>query len=51
MHFRIFRYDPDKDARPYMQDYQLALEPTDVMLLDALVRLKEQDDTLSLRRS
>ncbi len=51
MHFRIFRYDPDKDAKPYMQDYQLALEPTDVMLLDALVRLKEQDDTLSLRRS
>ncbi len=51
MHFRIFRYDPDKDAKPYMQDYQLALEPTDVMLLDALVRIKEQDDTLSLRRS
>ena len=51
MHFRIFRYDPDKDAKPYMQDYQLALEPSDVMLLDALVRIKEQDDTLSLRRS
>ena len=51
MHFRIFRYDPDKDSRPYMQDYQVALEPSDVMLLDALVRIKEQDDTLSLRRS
>jgi len=51
MHFRIFRYDPDKDAKPYMQDYQVALEPSDVMLLDALVRVKEQDDTLSLRRS
>jgi succinate dehydrogenase / fumarate reductase iron-sulfur subunit len=51
MHFRIFRYDPDKDAKPYMKDYQLALEPSDVMLLDALVRIKEHDDTLSLRRS
>jgi succinate dehydrogenase / fumarate reductase, iron-sulfur subunit len=51
MHFRIFRYDPDKDAKPYMQDYQVQLEPTDRMLLDALVRIKEQDDSLSLRRS
>ncbi len=49
--FEIYRYDPDKDAKPYMQDYQVALEPSDVMLLDALVRIKEQDDTLSLRRS
>ena len=51
MHFRIFRYDPDKDKAPYMQDYRIELEPTDRMLLDALVRIKEQDDTLSLRRS
>jgi succinate dehydrogenase / fumarate reductase iron-sulfur subunit len=51
MHFRIFRYDPDKDSKPYMKDYELALEPSDVMLLDALVRIKEQDDTLSVRRS
>ena len=51
MHFRIFRYDPDKDAKPYMQDYELQLEPSDRMLLDALVRIKEQDDSLSLRRS
>jgi len=51
MHFRIFRYDPDKDSKPYMKDYELKLEPSDVMLLDALVRLKEQDDTLSVRRS
>ena len=34
---RIYRYDPDKDAKPYMQDYDVALEPTDRMLLDALV--------------
>jgi succinate dehydrogenase iron-sulfur subunit len=52
MRFRIFRYDPEKDAKPYMKDYDVQLDPHDRMLLDALVRIKEQvDDTLSLRRS
>ncbi len=52
MKFRIFRYDPYKDARPYMKDYDVQLDPHDRMLLDALVRIKEQvDDSLSLRRS
>ncbi len=51
MKFRIQRYDPDKDARPYFQDYDVAMGPADRMLLDALVRIKAVDDTLSLRRS
>ena len=51
MRFRIYRYEPEKDARPRMQDYEVALEPTDRMLLDALVRIKAQDDTLAFRRS
>jgi succinate dehydrogenase / fumarate reductase iron-sulfur subunit len=51
MRFSIYRYDADKDARPRMQDYELSLEPTDRMLLDALIRLKAQDDSLSFRRS
>jgi len=51
MKFRVHRYDPDKDAQPYMKDYDVQLEPTDQMLLDALVRIKEQDDSLALRRS
>jgi succinate dehydrogenase / fumarate reductase iron-sulfur subunit len=51
MKFRIQRYDPDKDARPYFQDYDVAMGPADRMLLDALVRIKAIDDTLSLRRS
>jgi len=49
--FRIYRYDPDKDEKPYMKDYDVRLDPHDRMLLDALVRIKEQDDSLSLRRS
>jgi succinate dehydrogenase iron-sulfur subunit len=51
MKFRIFRYDPDRDEKPVMKDYDIQLDPHDRMLLDALVRIKEQDDTLSLRRS
>jgi len=51
MRFRIFRYDPDKDEKPRMQDYEVSLDPHDRMLLDAIVRIKEQDDGLSLRRS
>jgi succinate dehydrogenase / fumarate reductase iron-sulfur subunit len=51
MRFKIYRYDPDKDSQPYMQDYDLKLESTDSMLLDALIRIKQQDDSLTLRRS
>ena len=51
MKFRIYRYDPEKDAKPYVQDYDVALDPHDRMLLDALMRVKAVDDTLSFRRS
>ena len=51
MKISVYRYDPDKDARPYLQDYDVRLEQTDRMLLDALVRIKAEDDTLAFRRS
>ena len=51
MRLSIYRYDPDKDDKPRMQDYDVALEPTDQMLLDALVRAKTMDDSISFRRS
>ena len=51
MKFRIYRYDPDKDAKPYMQDYDVQMQATEPMLLDALIRIKATDDSLSLRRS
>ena len=51
MRFSIYRYNPDADAKPYMRAYDIALEPTDRMLLDALVRIKAHDDTFSFRRS
>ena len=52
MKFSIYRYDPDKDAKPYMQDLDVELLPTDKMLLDALQRIKaDNDDSVSYRRS
>ena len=49
---KIYRYDPDKDAKPYMQDVTVELQDTDKMLLDALQRIKSDvDDSLALRRS
>jgi succinate dehydrogenase / fumarate reductase flavoprotein subunit len=51
MQFKIYRYDPDKDDAPYMQDISVEVEPTDRKLLDALTKLKAKDDTMSYRRS
>lgn len=51
MRFSIYRYNPDVDKKPYMQDYDIVLLPTDKKLLDALTRLKVIDDSLSFRRS
>ena len=51
MKFSIYRYNPESDAAPRMQDYEVLLKPTDCMLLHALIRIQEMDDTLALRRS
>ena len=52
VHLKIYRYDPDKDSKPYMQDVTVELQDTDKMLLDALQRIKSDvDDSLALRRS
>ena len=49
--FQIYRYDPDRDERPRMQTIELDLDGSERMLLDALIRLKSVDPTLSFRRS
>jgi succinate dehydrogenase / fumarate reductase iron-sulfur subunit len=49
--FSIYRYNPETDARPRMQDYELPDEGGGTMLLDALLLLKQQDDSLGFRRS
>ena len=48
---KIFRYNPEKDKKPYFEKYILDAEPTD-RILDLLERIKgEEDGTLSFRRS
>src|SRR4026209_477669 len=49
--FQIYRYDPEKDAKPYMQTIEIELDGNERMLLDALMKLKAVDPTLSFRRS
>ena len=51
MRFRIYRFNPETDKEPYMKDYQLDNVSSDMMLLDALLLLKEQDPELGFRRS
>lgn len=51
MRFRIYRYNPEVDSKPYMQDYKLAETQPDMMLLGALEKIREQDESLTFRRS
>ncbi|MFL6622004.1 MAG: succinate dehydrogenase iron-sulfur subunit [Sulfurifustaceae bacterium] len=52
MRLSIYRYNPETDAKPYMQSYAIEPRPEDRMLLDVLERLKgEVDDSLTFRRS
>jgi succinate dehydrogenase / fumarate reductase iron-sulfur subunit len=60
--FSIYRFDPEKDKKPRMQNFTLELPEEkhtsgehvekDMMLLEALIRIKdEQDPSLTFRRS
>ena len=42
MKFRIQRYDPEKDAKPHFQDYDVEMGPADRMLLDAKTEKRER---------
>lgn len=51
--FHVYRWNPDQPTeKPQMQSYQLDLNKTGPMMLDALIRIKnELDPTLTFRRS
>jgi|TARA_B110000259_G_C13997927_1_gene395158 succinate dehydrogenase / fumarate reductase iron-sulfur subunit len=51
MKISIYRFDPDKDKKPYMQDYDVEVTNKEVMLLDLLIKIKAMDDSLSMRMS
>ena len=47
----VYRYNPDIDYEPYMQDFSFDDEGKDMMVLDVLEKLKVIDPTLVFRRS
>merc|ERR1719324_714429 len=50
--FKIYRYDPEQQAKPFMQEYNIDLNECGPMILDALIKVKDQvDSTLAFRRS
>jgi succinate dehydrogenase / fumarate reductase iron-sulfur subunit len=52
MQVSIYRYDPDKDVAPYTQHFEVDIpEGRDLMVLDVLALVKEQDPSISYRRS
>jgi succinate dehydrogenase/fumarate reductase-like Fe-S protein len=48
---QVYRYNPYRDAAPYMQSKSLPEEFRNQMVLDALEYLRERDPTLAYRRS
>ena len=50
--FRIYRWDPDSSDPPRVDSYEIDLERCGPMVLDALIKIKnEVDSTLTFRRS
>ena len=49
---RILRFDPERDAKPHWESYQVECDPKMDRVLDLLHRVKyEQDGSLTFRRS
>merc|ERR1712154_444006 len=50
--FGIYRYDPDTMKKPFLQEYTIDLKTCGPMILDALIKIKDEvDPTLTFRRS
>src|SRR5580698_6711375 len=50
--FRIYRFDPASGERPRVDSYDVDMDSCGPMVLDALLKIKNEiDPTLSLRRS
>ncbi|MGQ0618533.1 MAG: succinate dehydrogenase iron-sulfur subunit [Panacagrimonas sp.] len=50
--FKVYRYDPDSGANPRVDTYDLDMDACGPMVLDALIKIKNEiDPTLTFRRS
>jgi len=48
MKFSIYRFNPEQDAKPYMQDFGQPIGAGDHMLLDVIVRIKAWTSPVSI---
>jgi succinate dehydrogenase / fumarate reductase iron-sulfur subunit len=52
LHLSLYRFDPEKDHRPYMSDYIIEMNDSgNMMVIDAIRKAQEQDSTVTFRRS
>ena len=52
MQVSVYRFNPETDDRPYMKDYTVEIpEGRDLMVLDVMALIKEQDPSVTYRRS
>ncbi|KAK6128295.1 hypothetical protein DH2020_037964 [Rehmannia glutinosa] len=50
--FQIYRWNPDSPQKPELQDFEIDLKECGPMVLDALIKIKNEiDPTLTFRRS
>jgi succinate dehydrogenase / fumarate reductase iron-sulfur subunit len=50
--FQVYRYDPNGEGNPSVDTYEVDIDKCGPMVLDALIKIKnEMDSTLSFRRS
>lgn len=50
--FRVYRFDPDTGENPRMDAYEIDMDDCGPMVLDALIKIKNEiDSTLTFRRS
>ncbi|MBB3191497.1 succinate dehydrogenase iron-sulfur subunit [Halomonas cerina] len=47
----LYRYHPETDSAPYMQEFQVDTQGRDLMVLNLLEMIKEDDSTIAYRRS
>jgi succinate dehydrogenase / fumarate reductase iron-sulfur subunit len=51
MRIKVYRYNPEVDKKPYMQTFTIDKVKEGMMLRDALLQIKEQDESFTFRHS
>ena len=50
MKFRVFRFNPEKDSSPHMQEFEIEVQ-RGMMLRDALLEVQREDESFAFRHS